>query len=379
MLLLALGAISWATGVLPTGDVLSMADRVWPVLLFALAVTVVAELASAAGVFSEAATGLGTLARSRTRVLWLLVVVLAGVSTVFLSLDTTAVLLTPVVVVLAAQAQLPVRPFALTTVWLANTASLWLPVSNLTNLLAAHQLGGRGAGAFLALMWIPALVATIVPVGVLYLVFRRQLSGEFVPRPSSGASDRVLLRIGAVTVVLLLPMLVVMGSEPWVPACVAAGVLTLAFLWRRPGALHWGLLPVPLMLFASGLFLVVDAAHSLGATAVLGLAAGQGENPGALLRLAGVGAAGANTVNNLPAYLALEPLAGSPSRLAALLIGVNAGSLITPWASLATLLWHQRLRAMGVEVPWKAFIVLGLVVTPLTVGLSTGALWLVSR
>jgi len=32
----------------------------------------------------------------------------------------------------------------------------------------------------------------------------------------------------------------------------------------------------------------------------------------------------------------------------AALIGTNAGSIITPWGSLATLLWLQRCRAAGV-------------------------------
>ena len=73
--------------------------------------------------------------------LWLLVVLVAALSTIFLSLDTTAVLLTPVVIVLARHAGLNPLPFALTTVWLANTGSLLLPVSNLTNLLAQHAMG----------------------------------------------------------------------------------------------------------------------------------------------------------------------------------------------------------------------------------------------
>jgi arsenical pump membrane protein len=87
---------------------------------------------------------------------------------------------------------------------------------------------------------------------------------------------------------------------------------------------------------------------------------------------------GANAINNLPAYLALESVAASsPERMAALLIGVNAGPLITPWASLATLLWHARLTAVGVIVPWGRFVLLGLLAAPLTVALSVLALWAV--
>ena len=106
-------------------------------------------------------------------------------------------------------------------------------------------------------------------------------------------------------------------------------------------------------------------------------ASGTGDGALDLLRLAGVGTATANLADNLPAYLALEPVAGSPQRLLALLVAVNAGPLITPWASLATLLWHARLTAMDVHVSWWRFAGLGLIAAPLTVGLATLAVLLV--
>jgi len=121
------------------------------------------------------------------------------------------------------------------------------------------------------------------------------------------------------------------------------------------------------VLLASGLFLVIEAGHALGLTGLLASVAGTGESTVALLQLSGVGTLGANLVNNLPAYLALEPVAESPLRLAALLIGVNAGALLTPWASLATLLWHARLETLDVSISWTRYALLGLLVVPPTV------------
>jgi arsenical pump membrane protein len=112
----------------------------------------------------------------------------------------------------------------------------------------------------------------------------------------------------------------------------------------------------------------------MGLGAVLAAVSGTGVAPLDLLQLSASGATGANLVNNLPAYLALEPVAGHPLRIAALLIGVNAGPLITPWASLATLLWHERLKALGVEISWRRYSLLGLAVAPLTVAAATLAL-----
>src|SRR4051794_29696226 len=103
------------------------------------------------------------LARGSVLGLWLLVVLVAVVATAVLSLDTTAVLLTPVVLALAAQLGLDRALFAYTAVWLANTASLLLPVSNLTNLLAVSRLPGYDAARLPALTWPAALARVPVP------------------------------------------------------------------------------------------------------------------------------------------------------------------------------------------------------------------------
>lgn len=368
-----MGAVAIATGVLPVPEAAAVGERVWPILLFVVAITVVAELAAEAGVFTALASRLAVLSGGRTIILWLLVVLFAIVSTAFLSLDTTAVLLTPVVVLLAKHAGLPPLPFALTTVWLANTGSLLLPVSNLTNLLAEHVLGFDDPLRFLTLLGPAAVVAIVVPCLAVALVFRRELRGRFAPPAVGAPEDPVLFGAAAIVVVLLLPFLVI-GLPPWIPATGAALVLVIVTAIRRPKALGFAMIPWQLVVFASGLFLVVEAVHALGSTMVLEAVAGRGTDPVALLRMAGTGLVSANVVDNLPAYLALEPAAGSPLRIAALLIGVNAGPLITPWASLATLLWHARLRSLDVHIGWGRYMLLGLVVAPVTVALATLAL-----
>jgi Na+/H+ antiporter NhaD/arsenite permease-like protein len=375
--LLVVGAIAVAVRILPVADALAIADRVWPVLLFVVAITVVTELAAEAGLFRSIAQLTARWGRGRAVVLWLLVLALAVASTIFLSLDTTAVLLTPVVVILARHVGLSPLPFALTTVWMANTASLLLPVSNLTNLLAEHQLKGVGPAEFAALTAVPATVAVVIPAIILFLVFRKQLTVRYEPAATERADDRVLLIASGIVVALLVPLLV-SGLEVWIPALGAAIVLGVFFLVRRREVLRFGLLPWQLVLLASGLFLVVEAAHSLGLGLVLAAVSGTGHDPLSLLQLSGVGALGANAIDNLPAYLALEPVANSPVRLIALLIGVNVGPLISPWASLATLLWHERLKALDVEISWRRYMLLGLIAAPVTVAAASLALSLAS-
>ena len=371
--LLLVGAILVATGTLPPREAIAVVERVWPILLFVVAITVVTELAAEAELFRVVAERAATWGRGRSWLLWMLVAAISVASTVFLSLDTTAVLLTPVAVILARHVGLPPIPFALTTVWLANTASLLLPVSNLTNLLAQHALGGISPFEFAALMAAPALTAVLVPLVVLVIVFRRDLLTRYAAAQPSPASDRVLLVASAVVIGALIPALV-SGLEVWIPFVIAALILLGFFTVRRRAVVSFSLVPWPLVLLASGLFLVIEAAHSIGVTQLLAALAGTGDDPVSLLRLAGSAAGGANLVNNLPAYLAFETVAESPVRIAAVLIGVNAGCLVTPWASLATLLWHARLTSLGVEVSWLRFVGLGLIVAPLTVVVATRAL-----
>jgi len=398
--LLAVGGVAVSTGLLPLSDVTVLVARVAPILLFVASMTVVTELASEAGIFRWVARRFRHWGRGFHVVLWLIVAGFAAGCTVFLSLDTTAVLLTPVVVSVARQAGLPALPLALTTVWLANTASLLLPISNLTNLLAQNSMGGISPARFAAMMWAPGIAAAVVPLLFIGMVFRADLRKRYNRIPvtrlrheeavsvgpagslasggqlaASGlpATDRALLGASSAVLVILLPVLV-SGVPVWIPATAAAAVLIAIFAVRRRRALSFSLVPWSLLLFASGLFLVMQTVRHLGGPAALGQLAGRGNGFAGLLQLAATGALSANLLNNLPAYLLAEPLAATPQRLAALLIGANAGPLITPWASLATLLWHDRLMRMNVLISWRGYALFGLIVAPLTVLAAVAAL-----
>jgi arsenical pump membrane protein len=265
-------------------------------------------------------------------------------------------------------------PFALATVWLANTASLLLPVSNLTNLLLVNKLDWSVA-RYTGRMWLPALVAVAVSVVVLGLLLRSSLQGRYSPTADEAVRDRVLFRL-SVTVCAVVGPLFVVGVPPWVVGSAGAAVLAFAFAWRRRASLRWGLLPWRLVVITLALFMAVGFLQQHGLSRVLGDLAGSSDTFGGLLRTAASGAVGSNLVNNLPAYVALEPIAAtSPDRLLALLIGTNLGPLITLWGSLATLLWRERCRARGLEVKAGGFALAGLVGVPLLLVSTTAALW----
>jgi arsenical pump membrane protein len=91
------------------------------------------------------------------------------------------VLLTPVVFATAARIRTSARPHVYACSHLANSASLLLPVSNLTNLLAFHA-SGISFARFAELMVLPWLVALALEWLGLTTALRPALS-----RPSRGS------------------------------------------------------------------------------------------------------------------------------------------------------------------------------------------------
>ena len=98
----------------------------------------------------------------------------AATTTAVLSLDATIVLLTPIVFATAARLPTSPRPHVYACSHLANSASLLLPVSNLTNLLAFTACGVSFT-RFAALMALPWLVAIAIEWVVLSRVFADDL------------------------------------------------------------------------------------------------------------------------------------------------------------------------------------------------------------
>jgi arsenical pump membrane protein len=370
----AAGTLCAATGALPLAEAHATIRRIVPILLFLGSVVILAELAARAQVFDVIATGMAILGRGRYSVLFGLCVLFASATTVVLNLDTTAVLLTPIMLALAARADIAAVPLAMTTVWLANTASLLLPVSNLTNLLAADRIG-LAPLAFAHRMWAAQLASILVTMAALWWFYwraGRRGVDRYQPPRTLAPRDRILC-VAAGVACLLFVVTLLLGLTLWIASAAAAGLAVLAFASREPTALRLSLIPWRLLAFVIGLFLLVQTISAHGLDVVVRGLVGAGGGWLGALRAAGTGAGLANLVNNLPAYLAGEPAVsgGHHLRLLALLIGVNVASIITPWASLANLLWQERCAAAGVRIPLRVRVRTGLalvaVVVPATV------------
>jgi arsenical pump membrane protein len=368
------GLLCVATGLLDANHALATVRRILPLLLFLGTVIALAELTADAEVFDVIASAVARAVRGNYALLFVASVVFASLTTITLNLDTTAVLLTPVMVVLADKVAISSTPLAMTTVWLANTASLLLPVSNLTNLLAANRIA-LSPVAFAQRLWLPQVVAIAVTMLFLWVFYwrggRRRGWRYRLPEPHI-PGDRVLFGVAAIACLLF-----VAGVVAEVPLGLAsttsAALVVVAFALRRRASLRPALIPWRLLTFVTGLFLVVQTVGQYGMDAFVRALIGEDAGLAGALRAAATGAALSNVVNNLPAYVAGEAVVPhvNTDQLLALLGGTNVGPIITPWASLATLLWFERCLASGVHIGLGKFMLTGAGLA--VVGLATTA------
>ncbi|MEU9006206.1 SLC13 family permease [Streptomyces sp. NPDC048551] len=374
-LLVALGAVSPRAAWEQTRELL-------PVVGFLAVILALAQLCADEGLFRAAGDAVARRCGRSPGTLLGGVFAVAAVVTATLSLDATVVLLTPVVFATAARLGARPRPHVYATAHLANTASLLLPVSNLTNLLA-FTASGLSFTRFAALMTLPWLAA----IGVEYAAFRRFFRSDLAePVQPPGALDTPsppsVPRFPLVVLALTLAGFAVASFAGASPAWAAlAGTLVLACraLYRRettPRRLVLSAAP-GFCLFVLALGIVVRAVVDHGLGDGLANVMPPGGSLPALLAVAGVAALLANLINNLPAVLALLPVAApaGPGPVLAVLIGVNIGPNLSYVGSLATLLWRRIVHEHDERVSLGEFTRLGLLTTPAALAAAVTALW----
>jgi arsenical pump membrane protein len=156
-----------ASGLVPWPAAVHELMLLGPTVGFLAAILVLAHLADTEGVFRYAGAAAARYSGGSPRRLLAVVFAIAAAVTAVLSLDATIVLLTPIVFATAAGVGARPKPHVYACTHLANSASLLLPVSNLTNLLAVAA-SGLGFLTFAKLMALPWLAV----IAVEYLIFR---------------------------------------------------------------------------------------------------------------------------------------------------------------------------------------------------------------
>ncbi len=385
----ALGAVVTVLfGIVSIRGVAAVLAETAGALLFLLGMMVLTILVEQAGVFDRVAEVFVRLSRGSGVLLFCGLFILGALVTIFLSLDSTIIMLTPVIYSLVSRRRFDALPFMFACTFVANTSSLALPISNLTNLLVYSQLQIR-FGDFAARMWLPTLVAVGVNLAVFLWVFRGRLPGRFEIE-SSERLTKIDSRfvISSIFLALTLAAVLLLGLADlplaWASLTGGLGLLGVA-VWRREihlstvlGEISWSL-----FVFVIGMFVIVRGIEqSWLATVKLTLPS---DPTSSLLMAMFAGTLGSNITNNVPLVILAVPvlshLSGATQKMAAfgLLLGANIGPALTTYGSLATMLWLTLVRRRGIDISNIEYMKVGLLTVPPVLAAATLSLLVVPR
>ena len=340
----------------------SAAAQDWPPFVLVAGLLLIGLVADDDGLFAAMGHRLARTAPSGV-LLFAGAVAMVGVVTAVLNLDTSVAFLTPVLVYAARSRGEGEAPLLYGCLLLSNASSLFLPGSNLTNLIVLGHLHLSG-GQFFAHMWVAALASLVVTAAVVGGVEHRSLRVRVedpipVERPALG------LGLGAV---LAATVLVVVLHNAAIPvAAIGLVVVAARILKGKENVKHaTDVLGVPVLV---GLFAVAVALGTLGRV---------WSGPADLLShldswgTAVVAAGSSVLVNNLPAASLLA--ARRPDHPFSLLVGLNLGPNLLVTGSLAWFLWLRAARSAGSRPSIAKASRLGMVAVPLSMAAALGAL-----
>jgi arsenical pump membrane protein len=311
-------------------------EQSWPPFVLIAGLLLIGLLANRDGLFAWGGWRLQRLPGGGVALLGA-ALLLDAVVTAVLNLDTAVVFLTPVLVFAARRRRVAVEPFLYGCVFMANASSLFLPGSNLTNLLVLDAHGGGSGASFAAKMFPLAITAAAVTAVGIALSFRRALaarpSGQVgdVDRPQVVLGAGVLATAAAIVFVLVLrnPALEVLGvGLAAVAVELLRSELSLADVWRVVGP------PSLAAAFVLTVALGTLARHWDGPAELIAHASGP--------ETAGLAAISTVLVNNLPSAALYSAHSVDHSRM--LLLGLNVGPNLAVTGALSALLWFRAAR-----------------------------------
>lgn len=313
-----------------------------------------------------------------------------AILTVFTSNDIIILTLTPPICIFCKRAKISPLPYLIGEFVCANTWSIMLIIGNPTNVYLA-QSAGVGFVDYFLVMGLPALVCGLVSLGVLLLLFRKQLAMP-IPRVEkefdSPPPDKVRMNVAIVHLLICLVLLSVadfIGIEMWLVTlilCLSLLIFNLVYGIIKDKNLTKALLslkkaPYELIPFVLSMFTLVCGLEFSGVTQKINSLLWTGKRLDAVT-FSLVSTLSANLLNNIPMSVLFSSILGSGKGYALFgtIIGSNVGAFLTPVGALAGIMWSRILSDYDVSLPFYKFMLYGLAVAIPTTLLSSITLFL---
>ena len=377
-----IGAIvALVLGVVSFSDVLIVTDIVWDATLSFIGIIILSMVLDEIGFFEWCALKMAKFSNGSGMKMFIYSILLGAFVSALFANDGAALILTPILLAKMRILKLNMKSiiaFLLAGGFISDSASLPLVFSNLTNIVTANYFD-IGFSEYISNMLIPYIVSVFISIVFLWLLLRKDIPKtvdiSLLKEPSSVIKNDTLFKLSWAFLALLIVGYFI-GDAYDLPVAVFAlggGVIFLIIATMFKTVEPVRIIkeaPWQVVWFSIGLYIVVYGLKNAGLTDYLALILQDLSTRSDTVAIVGTGFIAAflsAIMNNMPTVMIMDiALQDIPNQALAYanIIGCNLGPKMTPFGSLATLLWLHVLAKKGVNISFAQYSKFGLIITP---------------
>jgi len=373
--------VAYIFGVVSYQDLFTVFDIVWDATFAFIGIIILSLVLDSIGFFEWCALKMAKFSNGDGVKMFVYSILLGALVSALFANDGAALILTPILLAKMRILKLNMKTilaFLLAGGFISDSASLPFVFSNLTNIVTANYFD-IGFGEYLLNMYLPFIVSVIVSIVVLLVVLRKDIPKkvdiDLLQNADNVLKSKTLFYFSWVFLALLLVGYFV-GDAYDIPISVFAlggGLLFLLIttLFKTVEPVHIiKNAPWQVVWFSLGLYIVVYGLKNAGLTTYLTTVLESLNTQGDFIAVMGTGFISAFLsafMNNMPTIMVMDIALkdiGNSAMIYANIIGCNLGPKMTPFGSLATLLWLHTLKQKGVTIGFWQYSKFGLIVTP---------------
>ena len=368
-------------GVVTFSDVLDVTNIVWDATLAFIGIIILSLVLDEIGFFEWAALKMAKFSNGSGLKMFIYSILLGSFVSALFANDGAALILTPILLAKMRILQLNMKTivaFLLAGGFISDSASLPFVFSNLTNIVTANYFS-IGFAQYFFDMIIPFIVSVIASTIFLWLILRKDIPKKvditLLKEPKSVIKNMKLFYFSWVFLAFLL-CAYFLGDAYDLPisifalggatifliiATISKSVEPLKIIKEAPWQVVW---------FSIGLYIVVYGLKNAGLTDYLAIILKDLSLRGETIAVLGTGFIAAflsAIMNNMPTIMIMDIALNdiqNQAMIYANIVGCNLGPKMTPFGSLATLLWLHVLAKKGVKISFAQYSKFGLIITP---------------
>ena len=368
-------------GVVTFSDVLDVTNIVWDATLAFIGIIILSLVLDEIGFFEWAALKMAKFSNGSGLKMFIYSILLGAFVSALFANDGAALILTPILLAKMRILQLNMKTivaFLLAGGFISDSASLPFVFSNLTNIVTANYFS-IGFAQYFFDMIIPFIVSVLASTIFLWLILRKDIPKTvditLLKEPKSVIKNMKLFYFSWVFLAFLL-CAYFLGDAYDLPisifalggatifliiATISKSVEPLKIIKEAPWQVVW---------FSIGLYIVVYGLKNAGLTDYLAIILKELSLKGETIAVLGTGFIAAflsAIMNNMPTIMIMDIALNdiqNQAMIYANIVGCNLGPKMTPFGSLATLLWLHVLAKKGVKISFAQYSKFGLIITP---------------